>query len=95
LRDVPAHHFYFALEFSSQGVSADLLDDLAAHVLTHVGSSKEAVPELTASLQKAVAQGSASADRRCDVRFHAQPDKLEIVVSSNGGRIWQTSIPLS
>ena len=86
---MPAHHFYFALEFSSQGVSA------AAHVLTHVGSSKEAVPELTASLQKAVAQGSASADRRCDVRFHAQPDKLEIVVSSNGGRIWQTSIPLS
>lgn len=90
-----SHQFYFALEFSSQGVSADLLDDLAAHVLTYVGSSKDRVPHLTPSLQEAVAQGSARSDRRCDVRFHAQPGRLEIVVSSNGGRIWQTSVPLS
>jgi hypothetical protein len=82
-------------EFSSQGVSADLLDDLAAHVLAHVGSSKETVPQLTESLRKAVAEGAAGSDRRCDVRFHAQPGKLEIVVSANGGRIWQASVPLS
>ena len=92
---MPPLQFYFALEFSSQGVSADLLDDLAAQVLTYVGASREAVPELTASLQKAVAEGSTGSDRRCDVRFHAQPGKLEIVVSSNGGRVWQTSMPLS
>jgi hypothetical protein len=83
------------LEFSSQGVSADLLDDLATHVLSYVGASREAVPGLTASLQKAVAEGAAGSDRRCDVRFHAQPGRIEIVVSSNGGRVWQTSVILT
>ncbi len=86
--------FFFALEFSSQGVPADLLGDLATHVLAHVGASKNAVPELTVLLQKAVSQGAA-AGSRCDVRFQAQPGRLEIVVSSNGGRLWQTSVPIS
>ena len=89
-----AQPFFFTLEFSSQGVSADLLGDLTAQVLEHVGSSKAAVPELIASLQQAVAKGSAGADRRCDVQFQAQRGTLEIVVSSNGGRLWQTSLPL-
>jgi hypothetical protein len=88
--------FYFALEFSSQGASAELLGDLAAQVLEHVGLSTEAVPELAGSLQKAVAEGGAAgADRRCDVQFRVQPGKLEIVVSSNGGRVWQTTLPVS
>ena len=43
--------FFFSLEFSSQGVSAELLGVLATQVLTHVGSSVEAVPELTAALR--------------------------------------------
>ncbi len=90
-----AKPFYFALEFSSQGASAQLLGDLAAQVLEHAGSSRDAVPELTESLQKAVAQGTAAADSRCDVQFRLQPGKLEIVVSSNGGRVWQTTLPVS
>ena len=90
-----ATSFFFALEFSSQGVPADLLSDLAAHVLEHVGSARDAVPDLTQQLQRAVEQGSAGSDRRCDVRFQAQPGKLEIVVSANGGRVWQTTVPLA
>ena len=86
--------FFFTLEFSSQGVSAGLLGELTTQVLEHVGSSKEAVPQLVESLQQAVAEGAAGADRRCDVQFQAQRGKLEIVVSSNGGRLWQTSLPL-
>jgi len=83
--------FFFALEFSSQGVSAQLLTALASQVLLHLGSSAEAVPELDEALQEAVAQGAATGDRRCDVQFRAHAGRLEILVSSNGGRVWQTS----
>jgi hypothetical protein len=90
---VASQSFFFALEFSSQGVPGDLLGDLATHVLAHVGASTSAVPELTGLLQRAVSQGAAGS--RCDVRFQAQPGRLEIVVSSNGGRLWQTTVPIS
>jgi hypothetical protein len=92
---VAAKSFFFALEFSSQGVPAQLLSDLAEHVLEHVGAPKTAAPGLTESLQKAVAEEAAAGHRRCDVQFKAQPHRLEIVVSSNGGRVWQTAISLS
>lgn len=88
-----SHSFLFALEFSSQGVPGDLLGDLATHVLAHVGTSKDRLPELARLLQKAASQGAAGS--RCDVRFQAQPGRLEIVVSSNGGRLWQATVPIS
>ena len=93
--------FYFKLEFSSQGVSADLLNELTSQVLRHVGSSADAVPEVLPALQKAVASGTAGISspgdqsRRCDVQFRAQGGKLDILVSSNGGRIWQTSLAIA
>jgi hypothetical protein len=91
---VPAHEFLFALEFSSQGVASSLLGDLAAQVLTHVGCPAD-VPELTDALEQAVAKGAFGGERRCDVQFRAANGTLEILVSSNGGRVWQTtrSIP--
>ena len=88
-----ANPFFFALEFSSQGVPLTLLSDLAAHVLEHVGASPELLPKLVEALQDAVSKGTAGA--RSDVRFQAQPGRLEVVVSSNGGRVWQTSVPIS
>lgn len=88
---MPAHEFFFALEFSSQGVAAPLLGELAAQVLGHVGCSPADVPELTDALDKAVAKGAFGGERRCDVQFRAGNGTLEILVSSNGGRIWQTS----
>ena len=86
--------FFFALEFSSQGVSARLLTELASQVLLHVGSSPEAVPDLAQALQEAVAQDAATSERRCDVQFHVHGGHLDILVSSNGGRVWQTSRPI-
>ena len=29
---------------------------------------------------------------RCDVQFRAHDGKLDVLVSSNGGRVWQTTI---
>ena len=92
---MPSPDFFFSLEFSSQGVPATLLTELAAHVLSRVGSSGEAVPGLGDALQQAVAANEASGERRCDVQFRAHGGTLEILVSSNGGRIWQTSRQLS
>ena len=89
-----AHEFFFALEFSSQGVPVALLGDLASHVLGHVGCAADSLPELPDALQKAVARGSAEGERRCDVQFRAHGGRLDIVVSSNGGRIWQTWRPI-
>jgi hypothetical protein len=89
---VSTQDFFFALEFSSQGVSADLLAELAAHVLNHVGSGDAAVPELAAALKTAVEKGTAIGMHRCDIQFRGSPNKLDILVTSNGGRIWQTSI---
>jgi hypothetical protein len=89
---VSTQDFFFALEFSSQGVSAELLVELAAHVLNHVGSADAAVPELTDALKTAVEKGTAIGLHRCDIQFRGSPNKLDILVTSNGGRIWQTSI---
>jgi hypothetical protein len=91
---VSTQDFFFALEFSSQGVSAGLLDDLACQVLSHLGSSPSAVPGLAEALQTAVEKGTATGAHRCDVQFRASSGALDILVSSNGGRIWQTSLAI-
>jgi hypothetical protein len=92
---VAAQDFFFSLEFSSQGVPAALLEDLAAHVLTYVGAAGAGLPELSAALQQVVATGSAGGQTRCDVQFRVAASKLEIVVTANGGRVWQTTRVLS
>ena len=90
---MPANQFYFSLELSSQGAAASLVEELAVQVLAHVGCSREDIPELAGALEKAVAK-TAYGERRCDVQFRAQSGRLEILVSSNGGRILQTSRPI-
>ncbi len=88
------HDFFFALEFSSQGAPADLVEELAAQVLRYVGCVPAAMPELTQALEQAAAQTGSGGTRRCDVLFRAHNDKLDILVSSNGGRIWQQTIAI-
>jgi hypothetical protein len=92
---VAASEFFFALEFSSQGVSPALLSELTSRVLAHLGSSAEALPELTEALSRAVSAGAAAGERRCDVQFRVRDGKLDVLVCSNGGRIWQSSRPIS
>jgi hypothetical protein len=85
--------FFFALEFFSQGAPASLLGDLASQVLDHVGCVPGEVLGLTEALQQAV-EADVLGTSRCDVQFRAQHGMLDILVSSNGGRIWQTSRPI-
>lgn len=83
--------FFFSLEFSSQGAPVALLEQLTAQLLSHVGVAAAELPELSDALKKAVDEGSMGGKRRCDVQFRAQGSRLEIVVTANGGRIWQTT----
>lgn len=87
-----SHDFFFALEFSSQGAPASLVEDLAANVFRHVGAAAEHAEGLTQALQDATAKGAIGADRRCDIQFRARNGMLEVLVTSNAGRIWQTEI---
>ena len=91
---MPGHDFFFSLEFSSQGAPLSLLDDLALHVLGHVGCAAEGLDGLSGAIQTAVVGGSVGGPRRCDVQFRANGATLDVVVSANGGRIWQTSIAI-
>jgi len=83
--------YTFFLEFSSQGAPLPLLETLAGEVFRHVGCTTAPTGELTAALAKATADGAFGGARRCDVRLHAHNQTLEILVSANGGRVWQGS----
>ena len=91
---VPSHDFYFSLEFSSQGVPAALVDDLAVHVLRHVHVQESAASGLTEALEQAAGTSATGTPSRCDVQFRAQAGTLEVLVSSNGGRLWQTKVAI-
>ena len=86
------HDFFFAIEFSSQGAPAALVEDLAASVFRHVGCAQEHVEGVRAALEQAVEPGAAGGTRRCDVQFRARNGNLEVLITSNGGRVWQTKI---
>jgi hypothetical protein len=90
---VASDEFLFALEFSSQGVPAWMVKDLAGQVFRYVHCSEGDVSGLTGALEDAVAKGAAG-DARCDVQFRAGHGRLDVLVSSNGGRVWQTSLTI-
>ena len=90
-----APEFFFALEFSSQGAPAALVEDLAANVFRFVNSTPDRVEGLRAALERAIEATGTTGARRCDVQFRAGQGTLEVLVSSNGGRVWQTTILLA
>ena len=87
-----AEEFFFSLEFSSQAAPVALLDELAAKVLAYVGVDGAGKLEgFSDALQAAVTKGSVGGASRCDVQFRIHGAKLEVVVTANGGRVWQAS----
>ncbi|HUR32277.1 MAG TPA: hypothetical protein VM032_00665 [Vicinamibacterales bacterium] len=57
----------------------------------HVGCTTVPAAELAEALAKATADGAFGGARRCDLQLRAHHHTLEILVSSNGGRVWQTT----
>ncbi len=68
-----------------------LLEALAGALFRHVGCTTVPTGDLTAALEKATAGGAVGGPRRCDIQLRAHDHTLDILVSANGGRIWQTS----
>src|SRR4029079_4541092 len=80
-----SHDFFFALEFSSQGAPASLVEDLAANVFRHVGAAPEHAEGLTQALQDATARGAIGGDRRCDIQLPARNGHLQELVTPDRG----------
>lgn len=79
------------MEFSSQGVPVPLLEELAGQVFRFVGCTAVPTQELTTALTNATTGRAFGGAPRCDLQLRAHNHTLEILVSANGGRIWQAS----
>jgi hypothetical protein len=90
---VPLQDFLFALAVSG-GTSRDMLRDLTARVLAHIGQSAGGARTLADDLQAAVTKATAGG-MPVTVRFQGRDGRLHIVVSSAAGEIWQTSREIS
>ena len=84
-----AYEFYFAIELSGPAASTDMLRDLASRVLGQAGCSGDDVPAAVEAVEQALARIAAAGEPRCGVRFHADSDRIEIVVSSAGRLLWR------
>jgi hypothetical protein len=89
---VTSHEFFFSLEVSSEGAPAPLLEDLALQVFRNVGCSSEATAGLAEALERAATETPPGVVRRCDIQVRARDGLLKILVSSNGGRIWEHTV---
>ena len=84
-----AYEFYFAIELSGPAASTDMLRELASRVLGQAGCSVDDVPAVVEAVEHAVARIAAAGESRCGVRFHADSDQIEIVVSSDDRLLWR------
>jgi hypothetical protein len=91
---VPDRNFLFALEMSDTADAGRMLGELCSAVLGHVGYAAPAIAELTTAMAAAVTAGGAAGRRRCDVRFVADGDALQISVACAGGAAWHATRPL-
>ena len=82
------YEFYFAIELSGPASSTDMLRDLASRVLGQAGCRGDDVPAAVEAVERAIARIAAAGEPRCGVRFHADSDRIEIVVSSAGRLLW-------
>lgn len=83
--------FTFLLECPGPSLHVPMLGELATAFLEHLGCSTVAAGELIAALEGAIADGRLAGADRCGVQFEAHDQRLDILVSADGGCVWQTS----
>jgi hypothetical protein len=86
--------FFFALDVADEPAFKHMIGELLAVVLAHAGYTASTIEELTDVLRGVLADGAASGQRRCDVRFQAGAGELQIVVARAGAADWRTTRPL-
>ena len=83
-----ALEFFLAIDLSDHAASRELLRDVATRVLTQAGCGTDLVP---GAIDEVVAKSTSAGERRCRVTFEARDGRLDIVVSSAAGPLWQTT----
>jgi type IV pilus biogenesis protein CpaD/CtpE len=81
--------FFFAIDFSNHTASREMFREVVTRVLAQAGCGPNGILD---ALQAAVEQ---SAALPCRVTFVAQDGRLDIVLSSAAGQVWQTTQPLA
>jgi len=90
-----AHHpFLFAVTVPNQGGFDEMLADVAACVLNHLGFAAPTIADILGELRGALARGAAEGAFDSETRFAVEAEMLVIVVSYPGGREWRTARPL-
>ena len=85
-----AHAFFFTMRLADDAGSDDMLNDLTASVLRHVGYAPAAIGALTDEVRAGIATGKA-AGTEYDLQFRAHDGEIEIIVSRDDRAVFRTS----
>jgi hypothetical protein len=83
---VAAPEFFFSIDLSEQAASRDMFADLAGRVSALAGPAADAALR---GVHLALEQCAAQGQQQCRVTFRAQDGRLEVVVSTSAGQVWQ------
>jgi len=87
---VSDHDFLFTLRLSDDGSSDQMLSELTASVLRHVGYTPAEIGELAGEVHAGIVKGRAAGDEY-GLQFRAHAGELQIAVSQGDRRIFHTS----
>jgi hypothetical protein len=87
---VSDHDFLFTLRLADDGTSDQMLSDLTASVLRHVGYTPAEIDELLRQVRAGIAKGRA-AGAEYGLQFRAHAGELDITVLLGDRRLFQTS----
>jgi hypothetical protein len=92
---VPGHEFFFAIDLSDHEASLELCREVVSRLVAQAGFGAGDVSQMTAELQAAVISGMPAPAATCRVTIVAEGGRLEIVVSSSSGQVWQVTHSLA
>ena len=81
--------FFFAIDYSHDAASREMFLEVVTRVLAQAGCGANGA--ILDALQAAVEESSSGAATPCRVTFVAQDGRLDIMVSSADGQLWQTT----
>lgn len=84
------HDFLFTLRLADDGSSDQMLSDLTASVLRHVGYTPAEIGELSDEVRKGLVKGRV-AGAEYGLQFRAHGGELDITVSQGDRRLFRTS----
>jgi hypothetical protein len=85
--------FFFAIDLSHHAASREMFLDVVSRVLVQAGCAANGV--ILDALQAAIEDSASDVVASCRVTFVAQGGRLDIILSSAAGQLWQTTHSLA